>query len=118
MCNTCTVRLMEIAYRRAPWFRLVREPLKGGMKLMAFILRIDPDQYDVKTAACRGCLRFYKLALKEESGLFRRLNDLLNPVFDALVAKIVTPEEMKQANEQASLAMSGQDEDRKKNSSK
>ena len=105
ICNTCTVRLVETAYRRAPWFRVVREPLNWSMKAMAFLCRIDPRQYDVKTDSCRGCMRFYKLALKEESGVFRMLNAVVNPVFDRLIAKIVTPEEIRDAKDVAKKAM-------------
>ena len=105
VCNSCTVRLVEAAYRRAPWFRLVREPLKWGMKAMAVMLRIDPVQYEVKAPDCRGCMRFYKLTLKEESGAFRMLNAVLNPVFDRLIAILVTPEEMREAKDVAKQAM-------------
>ncbi|MEE9935413.1 MAG: hypothetical protein K4445_06840 [Deltaproteobacteria bacterium] len=109
VCNTCTLKLVQTAYRRAPIFRMVREPLKWGIKVMAGLYRIDPEEYEVRSPACFGCLRFQKLALKEKSALFRRLNALVNPLFDALLAKIVTEEEMRQATVHASQAMSGRE---------
>lgn len=108
VCNICTVRLVEMAYRRAPWFQLVREPLKVGMRLMAFAYRIDPDVYEVRSPDCYGCMRFYKVALKEKSGLFRRLNGLVNPHFDALIERILTEEEVQLAQAYARAAMSGE----------
>jgi hypothetical protein len=108
VCNICTVRLVEMAYRRAPWFRLVREPLKAGMRLMAFLHRIDPDVYEVRSPECYGCMRFYKVALKQKSGLFRWLNGLVNPHFDALIERILTGEEVQLAQAYAHAAMSGE----------
>src|SRR3990172_1394817 len=97
LCNTCTLKLVSIAYRRAPWFRLLREPLKLGMRCLSWLHRVDPAEYEVRTPACFGCIRFYKVALKEKSGLFRRLHDRINPVFDAILERIVTAEEIKTA---------------------
>ena len=88
-CGTCTIRLVDLAYRRAPWFRLVREPLRAGMIALSRWHGIDPAAYAVRSEACRGCLRFHKAALKERSRLFRLLNRLVNPVFDALLERIV-----------------------------
>jgi hypothetical protein len=107
VCSTCTIQLVRAAYRRAPWFRLLREPLRLGMRLLAWLHRIDPDEYEVRTPACRGCLRFYKVALKERSGLFRWLNQRANPLFDALLERITTPEELQQAKGYARLASAG-----------
>lgn len=107
VCNICTVRLVEMSYQRAPWFRLVREPLKVVMRLMAFFHRIDPDVYEVRSPECHGCMRFYKVALKEKSGLFRWLNGLVNPHFDALIERILTEEDVQLAQVYAKAAMSG-----------
>jgi hypothetical protein len=97
VCNTCTIRLVRIAYQRAPWFRLVREPLRLGMRGLAWFHRVDPAEYEVRTENCYGCVRFYKVALKEKSALFRWLNDRVNPRFDALLERIVTAEEVREA---------------------
>jgi len=108
VCNTCTLKLAAIAYRRAPWFRLFREPLKLGMRFLSWIYRVNPAGYEVRTPDCFGCIRFYKTALKEKSVLFRRLNDLCNPLFDALLERIVTEEEIKEAKSYARAATAGE----------
>lgn len=107
VCNTCTIRLVKTAYRRAPWFRLVREPLKLGMRTLAWLYRIDPTQYEVRTPSCYGCLRFYKTALKERSSIFRWLNDRVNPLFDTLLERIVGVDEIEAAQNYARSAWVG-----------
>ncbi|MBM4313416.1 MAG: nitroreductase [Deltaproteobacteria bacterium] len=108
VCNTCTLKLVAVAYRRAPWFRLFREPLKLGMRFFSWAYRVDPSEYDVRTPACHGCIRFYKVALKEKSGPFRLMNDLFNPLFDVLLERIVTEEEVSQAKTYARAASNGE----------
>lgn len=104
ICGTCTLKLVSLAYRRAPLFRLVREPLKWGMYGLAWLYRIDPAEYEVRTPGCYGCLRFYKTTLKEKSALFRRLNHLVNPVFDAALEQLVTGDDIQQAKAYAQVA--------------
>jgi hypothetical protein len=101
ICNTCTIKLVKIAYQRAPWFRLVREPFKSGMQFLSWVYRVDPGEYKVRTPSCYRCIRFYKLGLKDRSGLFCWLNDRLNPVFDNLLEQIVTKEEIENARDYA-----------------
>jgi len=108
VCGNCTLKLVNIAYRRAPWFRLVREPLKMGMRLLSRLHRVDVSLYDVRTPACYNCIRFYKLTLKEKSALFRFLHRGFNPVFDRILEKIVTEEEQQQAKQYADAASRGQ----------
>ena len=108
VCNTCTLKLVSIAYRRAPWFRLFREPLKLGMRFLSWIHRVNPSEYEVRTPDCFGCIRFYKVALKEKSGMFRRMNDLFNPLYDALLERIVTEDEIRQAKTYARAASNGE----------
>ncbi len=107
-CNTCTAKLISIAYRRVPWFRLLREPFKQGMRFMSWVHRVDPEEYEVRTSQCFGCIRFYKLTLKEKSALFRRLNDLCNPHFDAFLERIVMEEEIRLAKTYARAATVGE----------
>ncbi|MBI2853861.1 MAG: hypothetical protein HYX87_02945 [Chloroflexi bacterium] len=102
ICNTCTIRLVRIAYRRRPWFRLLREPLRAGMVLMGWLYRVNPGAYSVPESTCTGCLRFTKQALRERSGLFRRMNARINPRFDRVLESIVTPEEVTEARQYAS----------------
>ncbi len=107
VCNHCTYKLVAIAYQRAPWFRLFREPLKLGMRLLAFVHRIDAKEYQVRTPGCYQCIRFYKTALFGKSISFRWLHNRINPVFNKLIAKIVTDEEKKEAKRYADSASEG-----------
>jgi hypothetical protein len=107
VCNTCTLRLVEIAYRRKPSFRLFREPFRLGMRFFSIVYRIDPDEYEVRTPQCRGCVRFHKLALKDRLPMFHRLNSFFNPMFDRQLEKIVSTEEVLEAREHARWSMFG-----------
>lgn len=107
VCNTCTLNLVSIAYQRAPLFRLLREPLKLGMRVLALIYRVNPGEYIVRTPNCYGCIRFYKIALKEKSVIFRWLNDRVNPIFDAVLEQIVAPDELHQSKTYARAATLG-----------
>ncbi|MBC8390608.1 MAG: nitroreductase [Actinobacteria bacterium] len=108
VCNTCTLKLVAIAYRKKPVFRLFREPLKMVMRILSWIYRVNPDEYQVRTPSCRGCIRFYKLTLKERSGIFRWLNNRINPLFDRVLESIVTEEELKIAKEYGKNAINGE----------
>lgn len=108
VCNTCTMRLVEVAHERRPSFRILREPFRFGMLLFSVIYRINPEEYEVRTPQCRGCMRFRKLALKERSPMFRRLNSFFNPIFDRHLESIVTEMELKEAKEYARQAIAGE----------
>ena len=107
VCNTCTLKLVAIAYRKKPVFRLFREPLKMAMRTLSWLYRIDPNEYEVRTPSCHGCIRFYKLALKEKSGIFRWLNNKINPLFDSMLESIVTEEELRSAKDYGKNAVNG-----------
>ncbi len=108
VCNTCTRRLVAIAYRRAPWFRLLREPLRWGMRLWVRRLGLDTGIYVVRSASCADCNRFYKNVLKENSAAFCRLHARLNPVFDALIVRILGEAEVARARDHAQAAVMGE----------
>ena len=108
VCNTCTLKLVAIAYKRRPVFCLFREPLKIAMRLLSWLYRVKPDEYEVRTPSCRGCIRFYKLALKERSSMFRWLNNRINPLFDRMLESIVTEEELKSAKDYGKNAINGE----------
>jgi len=108
VCGNCTLKLVTIAYQRAPWFRLMREPLKLGMRLLSRIHHVDTGEYVVRTPACYNCIRFYKISLKEKSVIFRWLNKWINPVFDYIIEKIGTAEELQQARKYAESATKGE----------
>lgn len=113
VCGTCTLKLVAVAYCKAPWFRAVREPLKLGMRILSRLYRVNPAEYTVRTPACYGCIRFHKVALKEKSAAFRWLNNTINPIFDYCLGRLVPKEVQQQANRYAEAASRGQmDEDR------
>ena len=101
VCTTCTVMLVKKAYERAPWLRLIREPLRFGMTAMARLYRIDVREYLVRSEECRGCPRFLKAALKERSALFRFLNEKINPLFDRILESRLTAEEIAESKRHA-----------------
>lgn len=107
VCRICTVKLVEAAYGRAWWFRLVREPLRLGMLLMGKIYGVRPGDYEVLSEACRSCPRLVKLELKERSVLFRLLNALVNPAFDRLLERLLTERERREAEDFAEKAVRG-----------
>ncbi len=108
-CGMCTFKCVRIAYRRAPWFRLVREPMIIGMRFLAAVHDIEGEvrAFPFPTLACNRCVRFYKTVLFRHSKSFRWLHGRLNPVFNYFMDRIVTPDERKQAHEFAMAASAG-----------
>ncbi|MBI2850680.1 MAG: hypothetical protein HYX80_06530 [Chloroflexi bacterium] len=107
-CGTCTLKLVSIAYKRVPCFRLVREPMLAGMRYFVAIHHINVNDQQFPVAACHGCVRFYKAALVGKSASFRWLHRRMNRLFDYfLEGKIVTPEELSQAKAYARAATKG-----------
>ncbi len=78
------------------------------MKYLAFIHRIDAREYRVRTPVCYRCIRFYKTALFGKSASFRWLHARFNPLFNRLIAGIVTDDERKQAKVYADAASAGE----------
>jgi hypothetical protein len=67
------------------------------MRLLALWHRIDPRRYAVRTPECYGCIRFKKVALKDRSPTFRRLNGWVAPVFNWLRNSLLKEEEIRQS---------------------
>ena len=105
VCKICTIKLVEAAYARAWWFRLLREPLRAGMLLLGRLYGADLELYDVRSASCRACPRLTKLELKEKSALFRLLNGLVNPWFDRLIERLLEERELQEARDYAERAL-------------
>lgn len=105
VCKICTIKLVEAAYARAWWFRLVREPLRLGMLLLGRVYEADLTVYEVNSPSCRACPRLTKLELKERSALFRFLNNIINPYFDRLIERLLTEREQQEAREFAERAL-------------
>jgi len=105
----CTFKCVTIAYKRAPWLRLVREPMILGMRYFAAVHDVHGEVRDFPfpTAACRNCIRFYKTVLFRHSKSFRWLHGRANPIFNYFMDRIVTKEERKQAHEYAMTASAG-----------
>lgn len=111
VCKICTVRLVEAAYARSPWFRLLREPLRWSMLLLGRLYEADLEVYTVSSPSCRACPRLTKLELKEKSALFRLLNNSINPYFDRLIARLLTEREQAEARDFAERAVRGEIKD-------
>jgi hypothetical protein len=105
LCRVCTIRLERICYQRAWWFRVFRETFATGIRLFAFIYRINPHDYESRSPACHRCIRFRKNALKERSRLFNWLDGYLNPIFNRVRDSLLTDEEMASAREFAARAV-------------
>ncbi|WP_333875429.1 hypothetical protein [Methylobacter sp.] len=103
-CNICTIRLEQLCYRRAWWFRAFREVLATGIRLFALAYRLPADRHPPRSAMCYRCLRFRKNALKQRSDLFNRLDQYLNPVFNRVRDSLLTQEELEQARRLAGKA--------------
>jgi hypothetical protein len=103
-CKMCTIHLERLCYRRAWWFRMVRECFATGIRLFAVIYWIRPGDYKVRSSMCHNCIRFRKNALKERSRLFAWLDRYLNPVFNRIRDSLLTPTELDQARELAARA--------------
>lgn len=96
-CRLCTIRLERLCYGRAWWFRPFREVFATGIRAFALAYRLDPDEWQTRSPACRQCIRFRKNALRERSPLFRRLDAHLNPVFNRVRDSLLTPKELEDA---------------------
>jgi hypothetical protein len=96
-CKICTIRLEELCYRRAWWFRAFREALATGIRLFAIALLIRTDGGRARSKKCHGCLRFRKNALKQRSPLFNWLDGYLNPIFNRVRDSLLTTQELEQA---------------------
>jgi hypothetical protein len=105
----CTFKCAMIAYRRSPWFRLIREPMLAGMRFFAIIHQIEPEvkNFPFPTSACNRCIRFYKTVLFKKSATFRWLHGKVNPVFNYFMDRMVTQEERKLARSYALTASDG-----------
>jgi hypothetical protein len=104
VCKLCTIRLEQLCYRRAWWFRAFRETLATGVRLFALVHRIRPAEYRTRSPLCHNCLRFRKNALKIKSPTFRWLDSYLNPFFNRVRDSLLTAEELEHARRLAKLA--------------
>ncbi len=106
-CKNCTLLLMEKCYGRNWWFRLVREPLLLGMRLLARWHKIEARDYLVSNPSCTGCIRFMKTGLEEKSPLFNRLHGWIGPHFKQLSETMVSEEDKAEAKRRAKERLGG-----------
>jgi hypothetical protein len=96
-CKVCTIRLEQLCYQRAWWFRAFRELLATGVRVFALFYRIKPGDYRMRSPLCHQCLRFKKNALKTRSPTFRGLDGWVNPLFNRVRDSLLSAEELEQA---------------------
>ncbi|KAA0888976.1 nitroreductase [Oryzomonas rubra] len=105
VCKNCALLLVRRCYGRHWWFRLVREPLVWGMRLLSLRHGIDARRHVVSNPECHGCVRFMKAELEEKSPLFRFLNDRIGPRFGAMRNAMLTRAELDEAKRRATEMM-------------
>jgi hypothetical protein len=101
VCKNCVLFLIRRCYGKHCWFRLVREPLVWGMRIMAWWNGIDALRHAVTNPECHGCVRFMKTELEEKSPAFRLLNERIGPWFRTLRDSMLTQEELDEAKRYA-----------------
>lgn len=105
VCKGCSLMLSMRCYERHWWFRLVREPLVAGMRILAWWNRIDVSKHGVRKSGCKNCIRFMKEELKQKSSTFNFLNRFIGPWFSDYRNTMLTPEDKKEAKRIAEEAM-------------
>ena len=103
-CKMCTIHLERLCYQRAWWFRAVREVFATGIRLFAWVYRVQPRDDLARSRMCYQCIRFRKNAVSERSGLFRWLNRRINPLFNYIRDSLLTVQELDRARELARRA--------------
>ncbi len=101
VCTNCALLLIRKCYGKHCWFRLVREPLVLGMRILARWHGIDARSHAVRNQECYGCVRFMKAELEEKSSVFRFLNDLIGPRFRTMRDTMLTRAELDEAKRYA-----------------
>jgi hypothetical protein len=101
VCKNCVLFLIRRCYGRHWWFRLVREPLVWGMRILAWWNGIDARRHAVNNPECHGCVRFMKAELEEKSPAFRFLNERIGPWFRTMRDSMLTQAELDEAKRYA-----------------
>lgn len=101
ICKNCAARLAAWCYERHWWFRLIREPLVLGMRIMAWWHGIDGRGQVVHKPECRGCIRYMKTELEERSPAFRFLNAYIGKGVSRLRDSMLTEQELAEAKRYA-----------------
>lgn len=77
------------------------------MRAWVYLSGININPYIFNNEHCINCNRAYKNALKDNSFMFNKINNIINPLFDKYIEKLVTKEEIKASKEYAKTANSG-----------
>lgn len=101
VCKNCASRLAKWCYERYWWFRLIREPLLLGMRILAWWHGIDVHKQQVRNPECRGCIRFMKSELEKESPTFRFLDNYIGKKVSKLRNSLLTQQELDEAKRYA-----------------
>lgn len=101
VCKNCALFLIRQVYEKHWWFRVVREPLVLGMRILAWWNGIDARTHGVANKECHGCVRFMKAELEEKSPTFRFLNDRIGPWFGTKRNSMLSQEELDEAKRRA-----------------
>jgi hypothetical protein len=101
VCKNCVLFLVKLCYGKHWWFRLLREPLVWGMRILAWVNGIDAGRHAVTNPECHGCVRFMKAELEEKSPVFRILNEQIGPWFRTLRDSMLTQAELDEAKRYA-----------------
>jgi len=101
VCKNCALLLIRRCYARHWWFRLIREPLVWGMRILAWRSGIDARTHVVRNPECHGCVRFMKAELEEKSPTFIFLNRYVGPRFKALRDSMLAREDFDEAKRRA-----------------
>ena len=105
VCKNCVILLIKRCYGKHWLFRLVREPLVSGMRILAWWNRIDARRHAMSNPECHGCVRFMKAELEEKSLVFRILNGRIAPWFRTMRDSMLTQAELDEAKRYAQEMM-------------
>lgn len=110
VCKNCAALLAKWCYERHWWFRLIREPLLVGMRILAWWNGIDARAHGVRNPECHGCIRFMRAELDEKSPTFRFLNEIIGKKVGNLRNSLLTQQELDNARHHAKEMMEPQEE--------
>jgi hypothetical protein len=101
VCKNCAALMAKWCYRGHWWFRLVREPLLAGMRVLAWWNGIDARTHGVRNPECYACVRFMRAELDEKSPTFRFLYKVIGQRVSDLRNSLLTREEIEEAKRHA-----------------
>src|SRR5208282_1525596 len=111
VCKNCALLLIRRCYGRHWWFRVIREPLVWGMRILAWRNGIYARSHGVRNPECRGCVRFMKAELEEKSDIFIVLNKHIGPRFKLLRDSTLSREDFDEAKHRARERMEQKEEE-------